>query len=73
MQNIQIASGHVCCYFFLFVISYAPVIVIKERNEKTYFKYFNLHLWPYHLAWFVNSIFIHPAYKAWTFEKFVFS
>ena len=60
------------CVIVLLNYDFVPVGVIKDRITKTYPKYLNGKLSPYHLSCFISSFLYDPANKAWLFEKFIF-
>ena len=66
-SDIEWGSSHVCCYLFLFVIYYVPVVVIPCCP-----KYFNVQLWLYHLSRLSNVFLYGPTHETWIFEKFAF-
>ena len=62
MQSIQIFKGGpvtfvVTCFYLSFIM---PQLLLS-RTELTKHVSSILQLWPYHLSWFINSIFIHPS------------
>ena len=54
------------------MIYFIPIGVTMDRVTKTYPKYLNEKLWPYHLPCFINSLSYDPANKTWLFVKFMF-
>ena len=63
----------ICVWFFVKLwLIFFQIGVIKDRITKTYPKYLNEKLWPYHLSCFINSFLCDPANKRWLFQKFIF-